>query len=136
MLQRIQTIWLFLAAVCTFAGLKLPFYTGNGPMLEGYHALTGTSGINLMILTIGIGVIALINIFLYSNRKLQFRLCLLGILLEIVLIYLYYNIASNYAEGTYALSAALQLFIILFFALAARGIKHDDKIVKESNRLR
>jgi hypothetical protein len=38
--------------------------------------------------------------------------------------------------GTYALTAVLQAGILLFFFLAARGISNDDKIIKESNRLR
>lgn len=137
MLQRVQTIWLFIAAVCAFASLKFSFFTGIKLMPEvTYHDLNGTSSLFLMVVTIAIGVVAIINIFLYTNRKLQFRLCLLGIILEACLIFIYYKMASKYSEGTYSLSAALQIFVIMFFALAAKGIKNDDKIVRESNRLR
>lgn len=137
MLQRVQTIWLFLAAICAFASLKFPFFTGIKLMPEtGYHDLNGTSSLFLMVVTIAIGVIALINIFLYTNRTLQFRLCILGMILEACLIFIYYKMVSKYSEGAYSLSAALQIFVFLFFALASKGIKNDDKIVKESNRLR
>lgn len=137
MLQRVQTIWLFLAAVCAFASLKFSFFTGIKILPDNsFHALNGTSSLYLMVVTIAVGVIALINIFLYTNRKLQFRLCLLGIILEACLIFIYYKMVSKYSEGAYSLSAALQIFVIVFFALAAKGIKNDDKIVRESNRLR
>ena len=137
MLQRVQTIWLFLAAICAFASLKFPFFTGMKSLPEtGYQDLNGFSSLYLVVVTIAIGVIALINIFLYTNRKLQFRLCILGMILEACLIFIYYKMVSKYSEGAYSLSAALQIFVFLFFALASKGIKNDDKIVKESNRLR
>ncbi|MEO5967664.1 MAG: DUF4293 domain-containing protein [Ferruginibacter sp.] len=137
MLQRVQSIWLFLAALCAFASLKFPFFTGMKLLPDHtYNNLVGTSNLYLMAVTIAIGVIALITIFLYANRRLQFRLCLLGIILEACLIFIYYKMSSKYSEGTYALSAALQVFVLMFFALAAKGIKNDDKIVRESNRLR
>lgn len=136
MLQRIQTIWLFLAAVAAFLSLKLPFYSGTNPEgIPGYE-LMGTENFYLLLLTVAIGVIALICIFLYTNRQLQFRLTLLAIILEAGLITLYILEVRKYMGGTYALTAILQAAVLIFLILAAKGIKHDDKIVRESNRLR
>ena len=136
MLQRIQTIWLFLAAVCAFLSLKFPFYSGTNPEgIPGYE-LMGTENFYLLLTTVAIGVIALITIFLYANRKLQFRLALLAIILQLGLIALYIVEANKYMGGTYALTAILQAASLLFLILAAKGIKQDDKIVRESNRLR
>ena len=136
MLQRIQTIWLLLASASAFLSLKLPYYTGTSKTgIPGYNLL-GTENFGVMLLTIAIGVLALITIFLYKNRKLQLRLCILGILLEALLIFLYYNEIKNYFEGTYSLTALLQGCIALFFFLAAKSINADEKIIKDSNRLR
>jgi hypothetical protein len=125
MLQRIQSIWLFLASVCAFATLKLSTYSGTKPDGIPSYELTGSENFTLMLPTIAIGVIALITIFLYNNRKLQFRLCLLGIVLEVLLIFLYYTEISKYPEGTYSLTAILHPAVLVFFFLAS-----------ESNRLR
>ncbi|MEO8769527.1 MAG: DUF4293 domain-containing protein [Ferruginibacter sp.] len=137
MIQRIQSIWLLLASACAFISLKVPFY--NGSTLEkGSHILIGAENFTLMLPTIAIGIIALFTIFLYSNRKMQMRLCMLGILLEGLLIYLYYRETTTYiaGTGTFSLGSILQVLILIFFVLAIRGISKDNKIIKESNRLR
>jgi ABC-type Fe3+-siderophore transport system permease subunit len=136
MIQRIQSLWLLLAAACAFAGFKFSFYSGNklnDPLL---HELNAGSSLLLMVATIAVGALAFINIFLYKKRTLQFRLCLLGILLEGVLIFLYYRETSAFIQGNYALTAIFHGIIMLAFVLAARSINKDDKMVKDSDRLR
>ncbi len=139
MLQRIQTIWLFLAAVCAFLGFQFAFYSGTftqNDVVNGFRKLNGTSNVQLIIATTAVAVVALLAVFLYKNRKLQLRLCLAGILLEAILIFLYYTEVKKFTDGDYSLTALLQGCTLLFFMLAARGIRNDDKIIKESNRLR
>ncbi len=136
MLQRIQTIWLLLAATCAFLGLQFPFYVGTNKEGIPSYILKGTDSIPLIGVTVAVGVIALVAIFLYKNRKLQLRLCVAGLVLEALLLFLYYNRVKEFMGGTYALTALLQGATLLFFFLAARGISNDDKIIKESNRLR
>lgn len=139
MLQRIQTIWLFLAALCAFLSFKFSFYSGaatveNVPNV--FMQLTGATNIQLIIATTAVGVLALVTVFLYGNRKLQLRLCIAGMALEALLIFLYYTQVKNFTTGTYSLTALLQGCIVLFFFLAARGISADEKLIRESNRLR
>jgi hypothetical protein len=136
MLQRIQTIWLLLAALCAFLGLKFPFYVGTNKEGIPSYILKGTENIPLILVTTAVGVVAFITIFLYKNRKLQLRLCIAGILLEALVIFLYYSKLKDFMAGTYALTAVIQAGILLFLFLAARGISNDEKIIKESNRLR
>ena len=136
MIQRIQSIWLLLAAACAFAGFKLSYYSGlktNDATLQQLNAL---STMLLMLTTITVGVLALLTIFSYKNRSLQLKLCLLGIVLEAVLIFLYYREVNTFIQGTYSLAALLHSIIILAFVLAARGINKDEKLIKTSNRLR
>ena len=138
MIQRIQSLWLLLAAACAFAGFKLPYYTGNKLNDTALYELNATSTLLLMVTTIAVGVLALINIFLYKKRSLQLKLCVLGILLEAVLIFLYYREIQNFIpdKSTYSLTAILHIIIVLAFVLAARGINKDSKLLKESDRLR
>lgn len=134
MLQRIQSIWLLLAAACAFLSFQFPFYTGVSADLIPTAVLDGkSSGIPVILTTSAIGIIALVCIFLYKNRKLQLRLTVLCIALEALLIFLYYTQVKTFTTGTYALTALLQGCIVFFLFLAARGISHDEKIVKESN---
>jgi peptidoglycan/LPS O-acetylase OafA/YrhL len=136
MIQRIQSIWLLLAAACAFAGFKFSFYSGNklnDPLL---HELNASSTLLIMITTIAIGLLALVTIFLFKKRTMQRWLCVLGILLEALLVFLYYRETSAFTQGNYALTAILQALVVLGFVLAIAGINKDSKIIKESDRLR
>jgi hypothetical protein len=138
MIQRIQTLWLLLAAACAFAGFKFSYYSGTKINDTALHELNATSTLLLMITTIAVGVLALITIFLYKKRQLQLRLCVLGILLEAVLIFLYYRETKAFVPdlGTYSLTSILHSIIVLAFVLAARGINKDEQLIKTSDRLR
>ena len=136
MIQRIQSIWLLLAAACAFAGLKLSFYSGNklnDPLL---YELNATSTTLLMIGTIAVGGLALVSIFLFKQRTTQRWLCILGLLVQAALIFVYYNETTNFVKGNYSLTALLQVIVLLAFVFAIRGINKDSKLLKESDRLR
>lgn len=138
MIQRIQSLWLLLAAACAFATFKFPYYSGTNAKGIAAYELNATENFSLMLITTAIGVLALVTIFLFKNRTLQLRLCVLGIALEALVIYLYYRQVKLFlpGQGTYSLTAILQSIIVLAFVLAARGINRDSKIVKDSDRLR
>ncbi|MBS1754288.1 MAG: DUF4293 domain-containing protein [Ferruginibacter sp.] len=138
MIQRIQSLWLLLAAACAFASFKFPYYSGTNAKGITAYELNATENFLLMLTTTAIGVLALFTIFLFKNRTLQLRLCVLGIVLEALLIYLYYRQVQLFVpgQGTYSLTAILHSIIVLAFVLAARGINKDSKIVKDSDRLR
>lgn len=144
MLQRIQTIWLLLAGVAAFLTLKLHFFSGlmlnpDGITPPAYAKLNGMSPFWLMLVTVAIGLIAFTSIGLFKNRTIQLRLCVLGIVLEALLIFLYYRtVESKFiaGQGEYSITALLHSLIILFFVLAARGINKDEKLIKDSDRLR
>ena len=139
MIQRIQTIWLILAAVAAFLTLKVSFFSGNmvaANQTKTFQYLTATSNIILLMLTVAVAVIALVSIFLYKNRKLQMRTSLAAMLLAILNIIVYYNQAQHFAEGNYDLTALITLAIPVFFLLAAKGIYNDQKLIKSLDRLR
>jgi peptidoglycan/LPS O-acetylase OafA/YrhL len=136
MLQRIQTIWLLLAGVAAFLTLKLNSVVAED-INRQYTPLNAlNSGTEVLIATILIGLIAFITIFLYKNRLVQLRLCIGGILLQLVLVFLYYKKASTFTSHSITIAVLLHLAVIVGFILAASGINKDEKLVKDSNRLR
>lgn len=138
MIQRIQSVWLLLASVAAFLTLQFPYYIGTNAKGEASYRLTGKETLPLLLTTVAVGLLAAIVLFLFKKRKLQLRLCVLGIFLEAFLIFLYYREVQTFAtgQGGYALTAILHSLIVIFFVLAARAIVKDEKLIKDSDRLR
>jgi hypothetical protein len=143
MLQRIQSIWLLLAAIFAAITFRFPFYTGNRVVdaathTAAYTELNATSTIWLSILTALTGAIAFVTIFLFDNRKLQLKLSYLGIFLTVILLVVYFLETGNFVAGTgtFALSCIFPFATLGFYILAARGIWKDEKLIKSMDRLR
>lgn len=137
MIQRIQSVWLLLAGICALLTIQFPFYSGIVDPLVPYNQLTAQSGgILILLMSVLIAVLAFVTIALYKNRSTQYRICVSAILLEALLIVLYYKKTTTFSQGTFALASVLHLLIILFFVFAAKGIKKDEKLIKDSDRLR
>lgn len=83
------------------------------------------------------GILSIIDIFLYHNRKLQMRICSFAMLAN-VLWYVYYFIfyfALNYPMHI-RFAACLPLVSCILLWLAKKGIKADDDLVKSMDRIR
>ena len=116
----------------------MPFYIGTNKFGVSSYKLTGTESLLIMLLTIVIGALAFVIIFLFKKRRLQIRLSVFGIMLELLLIFLMIMETREFIgnSGTFALTSLLHSLVLLFFFLAIRGIGKDAKIIRESNRLR
>jgi drug/metabolite transporter (DMT)-like permease len=139
MLQRKQTIWLLLAALCALLTFKYPFFSGNKPGADNskqFQHLTATTSMLVLILTVVLVSSVAIVIFLYKNRKLQMRLILADILLSLLIIYMYFRETQKFIEGNYAVTSILALAIPVFLILALMGVYRDQKLVKSLDRLR
>lgn len=135
MIQRVQTLWLLAASICGFATLKMPFYVGSigtAPAEE----FTATTNMLLMVFTVASAIMALVNIFLYNNRPLQFRIGLAGLAISVLNIILYFVYTKKYDTGAIALSAIFSFAIPAFFLMAIMAIRKDEKLVKSIDRLR
>src|SRR5882724_8967577 len=131
MLQRMQTIWLLLAAAGGILTLKYSFFSGNKidtSQVKTFEYLTATSNMIILVLTIALVSGILIDIFLYKNRKLQLRITILAIIVSLLNIFLYYGQTKKFVEGNYDLTAVLSLVIPVLLVLAARGIYKDQKL--------
>jgi Domain of unknown function (DUF4293) len=136
MIQRIQSIWLLLAAIAASLTFKFEYYSGINLQHPTLYKINATENIPILLLTVAVSALALVIIFLFKNRKLQLRLCILGILLQALLIFLYYTQVKNYTDGTLSIWAMLHGAIVLFFFMASRSINKDERLIKDSDRLR
>ena len=138
MIQRVQTLWLLLASACAFLSLKLSFYSGNKLVnnVKEFQSFTAMGNILLLILTVAVGIAALVTVFLYKDRKMQMKIGLVTAVVSIVNIVFYFSEIKNFTEGNYDLTAPLVFAVPVFILLAVRGIYKDEKLVKSVDRLR
>ena len=138
MIQRQQSLWLLLAAVASFFSFQYPFYTGN--KIENnstlFAELEAGSTMPLLLLT-GLSILlALVTIFVYKNRKTQFRMAIGGVVLSALLLVLYFLEMQKFVNGNFALSCIGVVLILVGYLLAARGIYKDQKLVRSLDKLR
>jgi len=139
MIQRLQSLWLLLAAIFSFLTFKLPFYSGSKiikDVVQPDVRLDATSQIFLLILTGTVILLCFIAIFLFKDRKKQLTLTIINIILSIVLLALYFSEIQKFQKGIISLSCLFTLAIPIFLFLAARGIWKDQKLIKSLDRLR
>jgi hypothetical protein len=138
-LQRIQSVYLFLASLVGSSLFALPFASGptkpEGLLSDGYLSINDNIG--LIVLTVLVVVLSLATIFLYNNRVLQMNLGKLNILITTGLFafaaYLFYTIQSIATIGG---GLFMPVLVMVFVVLANKNINKDEKLVRDSNRLR
>ena len=155
MIQRIQSIYLLLAGLAIFALFIFPLahnvYVGNAPLditISGtYQHLGGQAAIKdhfvaLSAATAVIGILPIIIIFLFRNRKQQVALCYSVILVIIGYSFWMAQTAKEVTGGVTLTPSnfGIGLFIcplsILLIILAVRNIHKDEKLIKSADRLR
>jgi peptidoglycan/LPS O-acetylase OafA/YrhL len=138
MIQRKQTLWLLLALVCTGLSVQFPFYTVAEPNTQDWTRITAQTSIITLLIAIAVAVGSLFAIFLYKTRPRQLWVTIVCTLLAVLQVVLLYSKAASYDKGNPSLTAVLPLAAVVFLAMAALGIRKDEKLMKElnSNRLR
>jgi hypothetical protein len=158
MLQRIQTVYLAIAAI---SAILLFFF----PLAYFYNEIVGNYrffiyGVQSMdpdpkvafgkFFTIPLLVIVLVSfiftvsaIFQFKNRPLQNRLCTFNVLTNLVFImvvfFFYINKIKSMTltEPDYSyIGMILPLISLAMLTLASRAIKKDEALVKSADRLR
>ena len=155
MIQRIQTLYLLLAAVLMSLTLFLPLATiwqgGNEIIIKAWFA-DGTVGFKAPLpLYLGIilsvaTALPFVTIFLYKKRMTQIRLCVSEIVLLLgsaAFIALYcYRMCDVLAElmqelnFTLGFAALMPVVAIIPMVLAIRGIAKDEALVRSLDRIR
>lgn len=154
MIQRIQTLYLFIAAVLVLIVNFFPvahvhvgqgFYTLSslGVEASGVEPFGGSSvwmwvGTAFNVLAF---VLAGMALFGYKNRIAQMRRCIFAIL-AIVAYYIFLSVevwSLNNLTGVFpdlSLWGECPLIAIIFIFLAGRAIKRDEDLVRSMDRIR
>lgn len=151
MIQRIQTIYLLIAAILLVVCACLPIGTfypmAMGAPLSMYNMciINEETGWNfsvcgLFCLLAVSTVYSIVNIFGFNNRKRQSRNCITTIFLLVLWVILYvvlgYVIGTDGTEFKYDYPAVLPVVAIILQWMARRGIIHDEKLVRAVDRIR
>ncbi len=136
MIQRIQSIYLFIVTILSVVICFYPYATINGT------PLTYCSSIIYGGLSTVIPLVTLTTIFLFRKRILQLRLCSFACILmlfqTIYMIASYFIASKDMPEGscTIAFPVIVPIINIIFTYLAIRGIGKDEAMVRAADRLR
>lgn len=149
MIQRIQSVYLFLVAALMTATIFCPlmtFSTAKAPVVASPFGMDVWSGLyptwGVLTFAALAALVPFVNIFLYKKRKLQMRLCNLTTLLLLLFyitfgVYAYFfmaNVDAKILNPEFGL--VLPFIAFVFNMLAYTKIKKDDKLVRSLDRIR
>lgn len=136
MLQRIQTIYLLLAAAVS-GGLIFVF-----ELWETAAGLKVFASDNEYIFAVFLAsaLLSILSVLRYKNRKSQFILGRLNVILNFFLlgffVYQSLSVSGETAVSEKGIGMFLPIVSIVFLALANKAIKKDEDLVKSVDRLR
>ena len=154
MIQRIQTVFLFLAIIALVAFNIFPYWqtiAGEGEenfllMSYGFLSVTEISSFpQLSIYTVVAGIsglamiIVLVEILQFKNRILQMKLAVANsFLMSVNLALMTYFVITlqNEYQGTFGLGIFIYALAMLLNILARRFIQKDEKLIRSVDRLR
>lgn len=150
MLQRKQTVFLFISFLLTIVCLCLPIGSfepnemGVGKQMfnlwllnDGHHEYSVAGLFFILLITCPISLKAISS---FHNRMFQSRLCVLNIIL-LVLWYVVYVvsvkiISSDMYSFNPSIAACFPLISIILLFMARKGILDDEKLVRAADRIR
>lgn len=140
MLQRIQTIYLFISFLATgVLPFALPLWVSKTG--ENYYFIRDLSFIMLFAFST---TLTIVSIFTYKKRKNQFVMGRLNIILNVILLGLFiirlFNLSGETDPEKVVSEKGIGVFLpivsIVFLSLANKAIKKDEDLVKSVDRLR
>lgn len=157
MIQRIQTLYLFLSIAVGVAQCFLPIagfltteslwceWTFNAWRMQSGELLLSTWAMAILLITIP--VVSLITLLLYKKRVLQMRLSIFNIVVMagyyLLYAYYYWVVKQHVAVdtemvrmGAMTIGSALPMVEMILTAMALRRIWKDEVLVRSLNRLR
>jgi hypothetical protein len=137
MIQRIQTIYLFLAFVVT--GI-LPFLFPLWTMNDGQDYFFMQNQVYVILLGLST-TLTVVSVVSYKKRQNQFVIGRLNIILNLILLGLFVYRSLNVSGETVLVSEKgigmfLPIVAIVLLVLANKAIKKDEDLVKSADRLR
>ncbi|WP_272150135.1 DUF4293 domain-containing protein [Tenacibaculum aiptasiae] len=145
MIQRIQSIYLLVAAIIS-GGLTFVFSLWtNAKNNTPIYIMDLFSGASILenvtpVLFFTSAILAIVTLFLFKNRQLQFVLGRLNILINLfllgILIYLSQTLSGEALVSEKGIGMFFPVIVILLLVLANKAIKKDEDLVKSVDRLR
>ena len=143
MIQRIQSVYLLLAAIVA-GGLIFVFniwsVSKKTLFAQDFLHVDDVLQKAIPILFIVSSLMSLVTIFQFKNRKLQFVLGRLVILINLLLlgllIYLMLTLSGEASVSEKGIGMFLPIVVVLLTVLANKAIKKDEDLVKSVDRLR
>lgn len=138
MIQRIQTVFLLLAAIASASTFLLPLATcatGNAEFPDGKWDFQDNPVV--AVLLTALSIISFYAIMQFSKRQRQILLCLVGQFLGAACgVYIGFKSFTSGGELSISYGSFLPVLAVGFLALAARYIKKDEELVRSMDRLR
>ncbi len=144
MIQRIQTLYLLIATLLSSALVFVLHLWVDDAGVE-FFAMDAFVTDNVLLKTMSVlffvsAAWTLIAIFKYKNRKLQFVLGRLSILINFILlgilVYFTQNLSGEINVSEKGIGLLIPVFTIVLVVLANKAIKKDEELVKSVDRLR
>jgi hypothetical protein len=136
MIQRIQTVYL---VVVVLLGALLPFWLELWTDAAG-GVVFAKNEIAVSLAFYGSAVMAALAVFRYKDRKSQFVLNRLNMLINLFLlgffVYRSLNLSGEALVSEKGIGMLIPVFSIVLLVLANRAIKKDEDLVKSVDRLR
>lgn len=147
MIQRIQTVWLFLAAMMNGLLFIMKLYHAEAPTVMGtssmeHFGVRDSGNLPLFIAAAAITILPLVAIFFFGDRKRQKGLVIGCIIANIGFFILAYMKIGQYkslhegAKVSFDFGLLLPIVAIVLLILAIRGINKDEKLIRSLDRLR
>lgn len=140
MLQRIQSIWLLLAAALSALSFQFSFFSGNKlntvTNTKEWIQFTAAQSTLTLLLSIVIAAASFVCIFMYKDRKRQLLIAVILVLASLLNLFFYVQASRSFIEYTTDLTALISIGIPIMLVLASIGIYKDEQLVKSADRLR
>jgi hypothetical protein len=143
MIQRIQTVYLLLASI--ISGVLIFVFNLWESIGKNIFAIDLFASDSLLLRVIPVlflvsAMLAFVTIFIFKNRKLQFVMGRLTILINLILlgllIYVSLTLPGEAAVSEKGIGMFIPILAILLIVLANKAIKKDEDLVKSVDRLR
>jgi hypothetical protein len=143
MIQRVQTVYLLITAI--ISGVLIFVFNLWKSIEKSIFALdllkSESNVLKLIpVLFLVSAMLAFVAIFIFKNRKLQFVIGRLTILINLILlgllIYVSLTLPGEASVSEKGIGMFIPILAILLLVLANKAIKKDEDLVKSVDRLR
>ena len=144
MLQRIQTLYLLIASLISGGLLFIVslWNKSNGDVLYMMDLLIESDWklLSIPVAFLLSALLSLVSIFLFKNRKHQFVLnrinIMVNIYLLVIIVFLLLTLSGESQISEKGIGLFMPVVVIVLLALANKAIHKDEALVKSVDRLR